>query len=723
VIWAKSRIKGEASFDALRQACIDPAGRAYVGDAPPIGTLPSQVISTVTLSDASWATTPYIQLNPGLVAIIGARGSGKTALADIIAKGCDAGPAPDNQQSFLYRAKEFLDDTSVTLTWGSGDNERRSLTDPIDDYETYPRARYLSQQFVDSLCSSYGMTDALLREIERVIFDAHPVSERDGAVNFNDLLILRASRYRQVREREEEALASLSEQIGIELEKVKLIASYGSQVKEKESLIRRTEADRSRLVAKGSEARLARLHELTMAAERVRQYVRHFNLRTQELLTMQDEVADRRKNKAPDELRASQRQHAASGLKDDDWKPFLTDYVGQVDQALSEKLREAQTSGNSWKGNPPSKPADANASYLTDGADLLRQPLAVLEAEISRLQQLVSIDKATADRFSFLSSRIVQENEILTGLKEKLTDAQSAKVRVSSLQNEREACYQRVIDAILFEQRVLSGLYAPIQTRLFGSNGALRKLSFSITRSADVASWAKRGEEELVDLRRQGQFRGRGSLQQLAEHHLKIAWETGNGAAVSAAMKDFRDAHQEALLDQARVSKADPIEYRAWLKRFAQWLYSTDHITISYSVEYDGTDIRKLSPGTRGIVLLLLYLALDDTDDRPLIIDQPEENLDPKSIYDELVGLFIDAKARRHVIMVTHNANLVINTDADQIIVASVGPHSSGSLPPITYLSGGLDRADIRKAVCDILEGGEHTFRERARRLRVRLQR
>ena len=55
--------------------------------------------------------------------------------------------------------------------------------------------------------------------------------------------------------------------------------------------------------------------------------------------------------------------------------------------------------------------------------------------------------------------------------------------------------------------------------------------------------------------------------------------------------------------------------------------------------------------------LLLLYLALDDSDDRPLIIDHPEENLDPKSVFDELVALFIAAKAKRQVIMVTHNAN------------------------------------------------------------------
>jgi energy-coupling factor transporter ATP-binding protein EcfA2 len=140
-------------------------------------------------------------------------------------------------------------------------------------------------------------------------------------------------------------------------------------------------------------------------------------------------------------------------------------------------------------------------------------------------------------------------------------------------------------------------------------------------------------------------------------------------------------------------------------------------------VDYDGVDIRKLSPGTRGIVLLLLYLALDDTDDRPLIIDQPEENLDPQSIFHELVPLFIKAKNKRQVIMVTHNANLVVNTDADQIIVAESGPHPQGELPPITYTSGGLENEAIRRAVCNILEGGERAFQERARRLRVRLDR
>ena len=212
-------------------------------------------------------------------------------------------------------------------------------------------------------------------------------------------------------------------------------------------------------------------------------------------------------------------------------------------------------------------------------------------------------------------------------------------------------------------------------------------------------------------------------MQERAERTLCAAWETGDADAVSAAMAKFRDENEDGLLAHAPVAKADQTTYRAWLKRFAKWLYSTDHITLQYGIDYGGLDIRKLSPGTRGIVLLLLYLALDDLDDRPLIIDQPEENLDPKSIYDELVALFVAAKAKRQVIMVTHNANLVINTDADQTIIADAGAAQPDELPPIRYTTGGLESAAIRKAVCDILEGGELAFTERVRRLRIALAR
>ncbi len=718
-----SWIKGAAIFDSLRQACIDPAGRAYVGDLPPMAAAPSQVISSISILRAPWAQTPEILLNPGLVAIVGARGSGKTALADIIAAGCDAHADNMPEQAFLMRAQEHLEGAEVQITWQTGENETRPL-DSADhsNNDRYARARYLSQQFVDKLCSSHGMTDELLAEVERVIFESHPLSERDGSVDFPDLRDLRSARYRQAREREEHALSVLSDRISDEIEKIKLTESYRTQAKDRTQLIERLTADRAKLVAKGNQERVDRLQALTKAAEVVRRNVRHFNSREQQLLLVKDEVDSFRKHRAPEELRELQDRYSTSGIQQDDWAQFLTTFSGDVDGVLNTRLKEARRSSASWTGTKPPAPPDSDAPLVAADVPFENQPLSLLEAEIERVQKLVTNDKETAQRFAALSVRIASESEALNKIKEKLTDCEGARDRLHALNAEREASYLRIFEAIAAEQEVLADLYSPIRKRLEAASGTLRKLSFTVTRVADVQAWAKEGED-LLDLRRQGPFKGRGALYEAATKGLKEPWTSGDAQAVATAMKAFRDEHQGPLLEHAPVAKSDHTEYRAWSRQFAKWLYGTDHISLQYSVDYDSVDICKLSPGTRGIVLLLLYLALDDGDERPLIIDQPEENLDPQSIYEELVELFIDAKKRRQVIMVTHNANLVINTDADQIIVASAGPHSVNSLPPISYASGGLEDKHIRKMVCDILEGGERAFRERARRLRVRLER
>jgi ATPase subunit of ABC transporter with duplicated ATPase domains len=187
---------------------------------------------------------------------------------------------------------------------------------------------------------------------------------------------------------------------------------------------------------------------------------------------------------------------------------------------------------------------------------------------------------------------------------------------------------------------------------------------------------------------------------------------------VAAAMDQFRAEFDQALIDQSKVERDSP-DYQQWTLDIGRWLYSVDHIQVSFSFEYADVPLSQLSPGSRGIVLLLLYLALDLEDHRPLIIDQPEENLDPRSVFKELVDLFRRARSRRQVVIVTHNANLVVNTDVDQVIVANCTRPSAGKPPEFSYLSGGLEDPRIRAEVCEILEGGEAAFRERARRLRV----
>jgi hypothetical protein len=370
-----------------------------------------------------------------------------------------------------------------------------------------------------------------------------------------------------------------------------------------------------------------------------------------------------------------------------------------------------------------SPPGDPNGALIPDNADVATLSLAPIAAEMTRLEALLSADKIVRDQYVALTGRIAQENSALQALEVRLTDAQGAAARRKNFQTERDGTYGRVFEAIISEQNALADLYAPLMARLAASSGTLKKLSFSVRRIAEVETWGSFAEEQLLDRRKTGPFYARGSLIGVATEALKPAWETGSAADVQAAMTAFMAKYLKDLLSHAPYAPTQQAEFRAWSKQFAHWIFGTEHITVRYEISYDGVDIRNLSPGTRGIVLLLLYLAQDDSDDRPLIIDQPEENLDPKSVFDELVALFIAAKAKRQVIMVTHNANLVINTDADQILVAEAGPHPLGGLPPITYVAAGLEDAAIRKAVCDILEGGEAALRERARRLRIRLDR
>jgi hypothetical protein len=723
-----SWIKGALEFDALRQACIDPGGRAYVGEQPLRSAMPSQVISHIRIDNAGWAVTPDIPLNPGLVAIIGARGSGKTALAEVIAAGCDAispsgWDADENiSPSFLARARRLIRGATTTLTWGGGATVTRSLDgSDANGHMSFSRARYLSQQFVDELCSAEGVSDGLVNEIERVIFESHSRDDREWAIDFAELRGQQTARFQQAREREVEAISDISDSIAIEFEKESLVTTLTTQVAQKKKLIADYTADRAKLVVKGTEVQVARHTLLSEAAQRLRNKIQAFGNQRRTFVALQDEVRSMRATGAPEMLRQAKARHTNSGLNDQMWDEFLLIYKGDVDKSLIAYIAWADDEVRKLNGVPP--PGDQNVVLIPDNADIAALPLAPIAAEMTRIEALFSADKLVRDQYGALTGRIAQENSALQTLETRLTDAQGAAARRKDLQTERDNTYGRVFEAIINEQNALAGLYAPLMTRLAASSGTLKKLSFSVRRIADVQAWGSVAEEQLLDRRKAGPFYGRGSLIAAATEALKPVWETGSAAEVQAAMTAFMARYLRDLLSHAPYAQTQQSEFRAWSKQFAHWLFGTDHIAVRYKISYDGVDIRKLSPGTRGIVLLLLYLALDDLDDRPLIIDQPEENLDPKSVFDELVALFIAAKAKRQVIMVTHNANLVINTDADQIIVAEAGQHPSGGLPPISYVAGGLENAAIRKAVCDILEGGVAAFRERARRLRVRLDR
>ncbi|WP_155808057.1 AAA family ATPase, partial [Brevibacillus borstelensis] len=142
---------------------------------------------------------------------------------------------------------------------------------------------------------------------------------------------------------------------------------------------------------------------------------------------------------------------------------------------------------------------------------------------------------------------------------------------------------------------------------------------------------------------------------------------------------------------------------------FYQYLFSLNYLRPFYSLKLGDKEITKLSPGEKGALLLVFYLLVDN-DDIPLIIDQPEENLDNQSVFKMLVPCIKEAKKRRQIIMVTHNPNLAVVCDAEQIIHAQIDKTNNNC---ISYKSGAIENLEMNKCILDILEGTEPAFSNR----------
>ncbi len=283
-----------------------------------------------------------VPLNPGLIAIIGARGSGKTALADLIAAGGFALSEHLNDRSFIKRASNLIGDAKSTLTWEDGRITENVIKDAkVDSIFEDRHVQYLSQQFVDQLCSSEGLTDALVDEVERVVFQAHSPEARMGATSFAELLELKTSALRSARSQAEAAIASASEDLIAEQAKKDSLADLEAQRKTKFEGIEIDKRDRQSLIGKGQTERGQELERVSNGLNRVRGHVDAWTRRQQNLLDLRAEVLAMRQTGAPNFLQKWKDKYPESGLTAEQWQAFLLQFRGDVDAVLEDRIKNA----------------------------------------------------------------------------------------------------------------------------------------------------------------------------------------------------------------------------------------------------------------------------------------------------------------------------------------------------------------------------------------------
>ena len=121
--------------------------------------------------------------------------------------------------------------------------------------------------------------------------------------------------------------------------------------------------------------------------------------------------------------------------------------------------------------------------------------------------------------------------------------------------------------------------------------------------------------------------------------------------------------------------------------------------------------IEQSSPGQRNAALLAFILSYGD---EPLLLDQPEDDLDNELIYSLIVRQLRETKSRRQVIVVTHNANIVVNGDAEMVLPLKVECGATR-----VRQAASVQIKEVREAICDILEGGQQAFEQRYKRIHL----
>ncbi len=183
----------------------------------------------------------------------------------------------------------------------------------------------------------------------------------------------------------------------------------------------------------------------------------------------------------------------------------------------------------------------------------------------------------------------------------------------------------------------------------------------------------------------------------------------------------------EGFLQQALENKVELKAYKE-IKDLTKGLLTENWFSISYELTYQNDTFKKMSDGKKAFVILKLLLEFSHKK-CPILIDQPEDSLDNRAIYNELVTYLKRKKKDRQIILVTHNANIVVNADAEEVIVANQHGEDSKNQNDIKfqYITGSLENTKsknanfdivlqsqgVREHVCEILEGGIEAFKKR----------
>lgn len=710
-------IKANTTFEGLRQCLFQPEERVYVGTIPPaldrakkneklnIANVKVAKIENSRNEDVNWFDVD-LNLNSGLVAVIGNKGSGKSAFSDIIGHLCKC--TTMNKASFLNTTrfrkmpKNYAVDYEATITWSDGHTESLSLAD-INYKTTIEDAQYLPQKYIEDVCNDIG--DEFQNEINKVIFSYVDQTERGNARNLDELVENKAkSVYLNIDIIQEEISLFNKKIIALEDKKT---SQYFTHVTD--SLKKLTEDMERHNSSKPA--------EVSKPAEKIedRAYQEQLLGANSSIKELKLLIQEKRRELTEINIKFDETNQVISRIQ------LLENNVVEVNQLVHQFIVDNGIEGlQEVTLGSPKEGLQQYASNLVKRKEKISILINGKDKEKGLVDQLVDVEE---QKVSLISSADVEEKKYQKYLLD-LSDWENERKRILGDENtENTICYfqselnyfnnnldqdymslkeerEALINRIFAEKQRLADIYreiySPVEKEI---DKLLGDIEEGIAFGAEIQLIDNNIADSLlaqINLKYAGIFKGK------AESNIKMnQLLRGTGFNDAESVVGFiREVLK--VVDEDMDSSSKKIFNK---QEFYDLLCGLNYIGVAYKLKMGGRDLEELSPGERGILLLVFYLALSKNN-IPIIIDQPEDNLDNQSVYSKLVPCICEAKKKRQVVIVTHNPNIAIACDAEQIVYCCMDKVTH----EIKYKSGAIEEPETRKCVVDVLEGTYPAF-------------
>lgn len=735
-------IKADSTFQGLLQAIEEFEDRVYVGDNPPkrkfVEQNKTKFIRSVRVAKNpdSTLSEPWfdanIPLNPDLVAIIGNKGSGKSALADIIAL---AGNTRNHASfSFLKQSRfrsnrtRFAQHFIGTLIWKDDSVSARDL-DKDPELSSVERVKYLPQSYLEQLCNDLGEkgSNTFDTELRKIIYSHVPKEDRLGKSSMDELLEYKVAEIDHARKVLRAEVSEVNKRI-IEAER-RLTPEFKASLDER-LLARKSELaalDASKPpVVEDPNISIDAQEESKQAVAKVELLERQIqDIGTEEIsLLERKSAAVKRYAVATRIMQALVNQQKQFDGFLGELKPLLDELGGisvdtliqlRIDNALVKNVANAlQVEIEEIESKLHGDASDSIVSRRERATSLIN----AAKAKLGERQRQYVLYKEELAKWERAKLEIVGELDkpgTIAWLAAELESLATLPNYLGELQSKRNHLAKEIYGQIQAMVNEYQRLYGPVQTFVQSAEQMDMSLPLKFHVRIEEAGFEEKFFN-LLNRQVRGTFSGVEEGGQRLSEMLQETNFTILADAVAFAEQIDRLLHVDErdgqlgratrLADQLRKG-VDPID-------MLDYLFGFDYLLPRYSLTYSGQEIGQLSPGERGLLLLVFYLLVDK-DNIPIVIDQPEENLDNQTIFNILVKCIKKAKEHRQVIMVTHNPNLAVVCDAEQIIYASCDKQENR----FDYESGAVEHPEIKARVVQILEGTEPAFKNRQAKYRL----